>query len=192
MINIRNITGNLRLGELDFRAFSLQNEDLPKRELERKGTRFLLENLFPGRAVTMSYTPNNKPFLVGLSEHISVSHSHDKLVVLVNTVESTGVDVELIRDKVINIRHKYLNADELRCAGENIELLITLWAAKEAIYKAYGLKEVDFARHMSIETETLSGENFYGRLHLPHLSRRYSLKREKLDNYILVYILNEV
>lgn len=165
---------------------------LLKRDLEKKGTLEVLAKLYPGKAVKLCYTPENKPYLQGVNEHISISHSHDKLVVLANAKESTGVDIELIRDKVINIRHKFLNQQELEFAGEDTELLITCWAAKEAMYKAYGLKEVDFAMHLSIETGSISDEVFYGSMDLPSFKKRYRMKRQKIDNYILVYILGEV
>jgi phosphopantetheinyl transferase len=177
---------------LDFAAFSASQPMLLKRDLEKKGTLEVLGKMYPGKPVKVCYTSENKPYLEDISEHISISHSHDKLVVLANAKESTGVDIELIRDKVINVRHKFLNEQEFEFAGSNVEALITLWAAKEAIYKAYGLKEVDFAKHLYIETNTFNETSFYGKLDLPGLKKRYQMKREKIDNYILVYIISEV
>jgi 4'-phosphopantetheinyl transferase len=192
LINILNINNHLRLGVLDFAAFSSQESGTAKRELEKKGSLFLLKNLFPASELAVSYTPENKPYLQGFSEHISISHSHDKLVILVNTRESTGVDVELIREKVINIKHKFLCEEEQVYAGNNVEALTILWAAKEAIYKAYGLKGVDFAEDIFIETATLGSDYFFGTLKSGGSEKRYRMAHQKLDNYILVYILNEV
>jgi 4'-phosphopantetheinyl transferase len=44
-----------------------------------------------------------------MSKHISISHSHDKLAIIVNEKEATGIDIELIRDKVLKIKHKFLS-----------------------------------------------------------------------------------
>jgi 4'-phosphopantetheinyl transferase len=152
----------------------------------------LLDKLFKGDRYELEYTNAKKPYIPGRTEHISISHSHDQLAILVSSLHSTGVDIELLRDKVLNIKHKFLNESELAFAGNDIEKLTTLWAAKEAIYKAYGLKEVEFSKNISVEKWKKDETNFYGSLSLPTFKRRYLLSREKLDNYILVYILSEV
>lgn len=192
MINILSINDHLRLGTLDMAAFSATQGLIEKRDLEKKATMALLKKLFPLTDVKLGYTPEKKPFLESVNTNISISHSHDKLAILVNDKESTGVDIELLREKVVNIKHKFLCEEELAYAGNDTERLTTLWAAKESIYKAYGLKGVDFARDMFIETETLHDDFFYGQLKLPQVQRRYRMKKEKHGNYILVYILNEV
>src|ERR1041384_6584303 len=101
--------------------------------MEREGTRHLLQQMFGGEDVKISYTEHNKPYLEGRREHISISHSHDRLAIAVNKNESTGIDIELLRDKVRNIAHKFLNPAEAEYAGTNVEKLIQIWAAKEAL-----------------------------------------------------------
>lgn len=192
MININSINDNLRLGMLDLEAFAAEQNITVKRETEKKATLFLLKKLFPENDPQLEYDEQRKPFLAGLNTHISISHSHDKLAILINSKESTGVDVELIREKVKNIQHKFLCSDELVFAAENEVTLTILWAAKEAIYKAYGLRGVDFSKHIFIEPFDLNEDLFYGRLEINEIKKKYLLKKEKPDNYILVYILNEV
>jgi len=152
----------------------------------------LLKILFDGKKPSLAYTASNKPYLEGEKTQISISHSHDKLVILANTEQSTGVDIELIRDKIVNIKHKFLNTHELNFAGNDLELLTVLWAAKECIYKAYGLKDVEFNKHIYIDSFNSDENNFYGRMDLPNFKKRYLLHRKKIENYILVYILSEV
>ncbi|MGZ4043129.1 MAG: 4'-phosphopantetheinyl transferase family protein [Bacteroidia bacterium] len=192
MINILSINDHLRLGTLDMAAFSATQGLIEKRDLEKKATMALLKTLFPLTNIKLTYTPEKKPFLYGIDTHISISHSHDKLAILVNDKESTGVDVELLREKVVNIKHKFLCDEELAYTEDNIERLTTLWAAKESVYKAHGLKGIDFAKDMLIEIETLNEDVFFGRLTLPGVNKRFRMKKEKHGNYILVYILNEV
>ena len=152
----------------------------------------MLNKLFEGRGVSLQYTPHKKPYLEGETERISISHSHDKLVIIVNSEQNTGVDVELLRDKIKNIKHKYLNEAELLFSGEKVDLLTILWAAKESIYKAYGLKEVEFKENIFIEPFNADENNFYGRMDLPNFKKRYLMHYKRIDNYILVYILSEV
>lgn len=180
------------LGTLDLRAFSTGAGAQSKRDTERNGILFLLNKLFGGQPVQYGYSPEGKPYLKDRNAHISVSHSHDKLAILVNEKESTGVDIELIRDKVVNVKHKFLCEAEQQFTGNDIEKLTTLWAAKEAIYKAYGLKGVDFKENMFVEAYNEANTDFYGRIEMPGFKKKYILCREKTDNYILVYIAGEV
>jgi phosphopantetheinyl transferase len=192
MFKLDKISNSITIARLDLAAFSAEQSIEQKREIETQGTRLLLNKLFEGSPVELKYTENKKPYLEGQNTHISISHSHDKLVIIANTTQSTGIDIELIRDKVRNIQHKFLNEQELVFAKEDVETLTTLWAAKEAIYKAYGLKEVDFKKHICIEPYDKCENNFFGKIDLPNFKKRYLLNKQKQDNYILVYILSEV
>lgn len=190
MVEIRKINGDITLGLLDLRVFSLKEGVTVKRDLERAGTRYLLQELLSPPGAELSYTPEKKPFLEGRTEHISISHSHDKLAIILNRRESTGIDIEQIRDKVIHIRHKFLNTAELEMAGEDAERLIALWAAKEALYKVYGLRELEFIRNLFIEE--LSDTEITGSIRFGDLRKRYRMRSEKIDNYRMVYVLNEL
>lgn len=190
VLEIREINEHLRLGLLDLAAFSSQEHITVKRDLERAGTLFLLEQLLKKEVFELAYTPENKPYLKNRAEHISISHSHDKLAIILNTKESTGIDIEMIRDKVLNIQHKFLNPTELLFAKNDVDKLLILWAAKEALYKVYGLKEVDFSLHLFIEE--FQGSELTGHIALKDFKKKYKLISETIDNYKMVYVLNEV
>lgn len=192
MINVVNINEHISLGLLDLEAFSKEQEITVKRELERAGTLFLLKKLLPKGGVELNYTEHRKPILKDRPEHLSISHSHDKLAIIINSKESTGVDVELIRDKVINIKEKFLSESELNFAGNNVEVLTILWAAKETVYKIYGLKNVEFATNIFIEPFSENDETLTANLTLESFKKKYRLKKEKKENYILVYALHEI
>jgi phosphopantetheinyl transferase len=190
MTDLRSINDNIRLGLLDLKAFSEHNAMLTKRELEKKGTTYLLKQLLGTEHFELAYTSENKPFLKERSEHISISHSHDKLAIIINVKENTGIDIEQIRDKVRNVQTKFLNKKELDFAADDIDRLITLWAAKEALYKVYGLKEVEFIENLFVEQ--YAGQEITGRIEIKDLKKSYRLIHEKIDGYKLVYILHEL
>ncbi|HQQ93013.1 MAG TPA: 4'-phosphopantetheinyl transferase superfamily protein [Bacteroidia bacterium] len=190
MFNIRQLKPGISLGLLDLEAYSAQRPEATKRDLERAGTRTLLSTMCGDRAVQLTYDNNNKPHLLNREGHISISHSHDKLAIILNAKEETGIDIELIRDKVQRIQHKYLNAGEQERAGGQTEKLITYWAAKECLYKLYGKKEVDFIRHLFIETET--DFELVGRIEMAGQIKRYLLSKERIDQYIMVFSHHEI
>lgn len=165
--------------------------DLHGRTLEQKGTKILLEQLLNTTEDLLTYDVKGKPFLKNRPEHISISHSHDYLVILMNKAANTGVDIELIRDKVISIRHKFLSETELLFCGDNTECHIRFWAAKEALYKWYGKKELDFKTHLQV-IPSEQNNLFEGHILKGELSHRFQLASEKIDAYILVYLLHEI
>jgi 4'-phosphopantetheinyl transferase len=183
---------NFMVGILQLPDFAALSGLTAKREIEKKATLFLLEKLF-NKSIQLCYSKEGKPYIENESAHISISHSHDKLAVIRNDNAATGIDIELIRDKVLKIKDKFLSEDELRDAGDDVEKLILYWAAKEALYKLYGLKEVEFAKHLRIEnfTPRMRGD-FFGSIRLANFNKKYLLHYEKLEDYMLVYVLNEV
>lgn len=189
MKDIRKINDHITLGLLDLKAFSARDGISIKREQEKAGTHYLLTALLGNADFVLDYTPQNKPYLKNNTTNVSISHSHDKLAIILNQNSAAGVDIEMIRDKVLKIRHKFLNSRETVFAGSDLEKLISIWAAKEAMYKAYGLKGVDFKLHLSVDE--FSGEDLSGALNLDGLKKRYRLKKEILEGYILVYIIDD-
>jgi phosphopantetheinyl transferase (holo-ACP synthase) len=190
VINIRDITDTISIGLLDLKAFSISTGLAQKREQEKAGANYLLTHLLKSETFELEYTLHNKPFLKNRTEHISISHSHDKLAIIINTLENTGIDIELMRDNVLKIRHKFLNDAEAAFTGDIIENLITFWAAKEVLYKIYGLKNLDFKANLLVEE--MNNDTCIGKIETTDFKKKYCLKKEIIENYVLVYALNEV
>jgi len=190
LFNIRAINDTISIGLLDLKAFGEEMKNGSARENEKMGTGFLLNKMLNTYKNELSYTSNKEPYLVGRKEQISISHSHDKLAIIVDQMKKTGIDIELIRDKVKKIQHKFLNAAEIKIANNETETLISFWAIKETLYKIYGLKEVDFIKHLFV-TE-YGGSNITGRIAINGQEKNYKLAKETLDDYIMIYALDEI
>ena len=189
--SISSFNNNIKLAILHLPDYAVFTGLSGKRELEKSATLFLLEKLF-NKPLQLEYNTEGKPQLKEEKCHISISHSHDKLVIICNTECNTGVDVELIRDKVLKIKDKFLSAVELEEAKDNVEKLIIYWAAKETLYKVYGLKEVEFAKHLYVNPFELKQQGeLVGEINLENFRKKFNLHYEKLEDYMLVYVLNE-
>jgi 4'-phosphopantetheinyl transferase len=120
------------------------------RELEKASIRQVIELLHPNS--TLQKDEYGKPFLDPQIQHINYSHA--KNIIFWGEHESfkIGVDIEYLRPQLAKIKHKFCREDEFEfIPSENeIPYLLAIWSAKEAIYKAYGKKEVDFQKHMQI------------------------------------------
>ena len=191
MIKIVNIKQGLFFGLLNLDEFSIAEKLTQKREIETAGKYYLLKHLL-GEQAQINYTNNGKPYLVNDLRHISISHSYNKLVIIINEHEPTGIDIEIIRDKILNIKHKFLSNSELNDAGNDIEKLLIYWSAKETLYKLYGEPIVDFATHFSINP--FSKQNFGTVIAcIGSLTKKQTLKLnyQILENYVLVYALQQ-
>ena len=93
-----------------------------------------------------------KPHLSGSNWHISISHSHS-LAAAVASPLLCGIDIQFIVPKITRLAHKFLRAEEAASITEKYELdqLHFYWGAKEALYKAYGRRELDFKKHLHVE-----------------------------------------
>lgn len=190
MFSIRQITPAIRLALMNLKTLSEQNQELKQRELETSGTRILLNALFHEPQAELKYDSNRKPYLSNYPGHISISHSHDRLAIIHHLYSKTGIDIELIRDKVKGIQHKFLNEAELLQANNDTETLVEFWAVKETLYKINGTKGIDFKKNLFIEQ--VDAQRVLGRIDVNGKISRYALIKEKTDNYILVYAEKEV
>ena len=192
MIEVFNIQEGLFFGILDLKAFSLKHQDVSKREIENLGKNYLLAQL-TSDTTQLIYDDKGKPHLANDSRHLSISHSHDRLVIIINEKEETGIDIELIRDKVLKIKHKFLSHSELSDADNDVEKLLIYWAAKETLYKVYGLKEVDFIKHLAINPfiKQTHGK-LKGFINLSNFNASFELNYQLVDNYALVYALKKI
>ncbi len=192
MVEIININESITLGILNLKEFANVRQLSAKRDIETQGKQFLINHLFE-KQTEINYDSNGKPYLVNDARHISISHSHDKLAIIINAQEVTGIDIELIRDKILRIKHKFLSNYELKETGDYVEKLLIYWAAKETLYKVYGLKEVDFIQHLAIDAFTLDTKGkINGHITINDLNVTYLLQYELLDEYVLVYSIEKI
>ena len=126
----------------------------PHKRLQHLAGRYLLRFLFPSfphHEIEIAST--RKPFLPNDQYHFSISHCSNYAAAIVSTHCRVGIDVELVTPRLHKIKHKFLHGDELRFVNAHLpslqqDVLTLLWSAKEAMYKWYGLGEVDFSEVM--------------------------------------------
>ncbi len=86
-----------------------------------------------------------KPFLEPSDIHINYSHAGDYLLWGEHAQFPIGVDLESKRPQLERIATKFCSERELdELSGDRLEGLLAIWTCKEAMYKAYGKKEVDY------------------------------------------------
>ena len=82
---------------------------------------------------------------------ISISHSRELTSVMASP-RLVGVDIQKLVGKIDRIASKFMTGVEMECLDEKyrLEHLHVFWGAKEALYKAYGRKQLDFRQHIFV------------------------------------------
>ncbi len=164
-----------------------------RRRTEWLAARQLL-HLMSGRDRRASFykDENGKPHLHNANYQISISHSHSMAAAITAPV-AVGIDIQFLVPKIERIAHKFLSEQErIHISSElRIEQLHVYWGAKEALYKAYGRKQLDLCRHILIEPFNLDYEAGYceGRILKDDFLATFNIHYEKIGRYILVYAI---
>lgn len=131
----------------------------PHKRLQHLCGRYLLRHLAPrfpmSEIVAEQY---NKPFVPEHSYHFSISHCDDYAAAIVSTTQQVGIDVEMVVQRVIKIRHKFLSSREEailvnNCSSlDEVQRLTLAWSTKETMYKWLGETGIDFKEHLILNS----------------------------------------
>ncbi len=166
------------------------------RKLEWLASRWLL-HLMSGREMRGACLKDEygKPYLENSFYEISISHSRE-LVTVMAAPQPVGIDIQKLVAKIDSIKHKFLRAEEQESLNEKnyLEHLHVYWGAKEALYKAYGRRQLDFKKHIFIEpfVFNLRQGRCRGKVIKEDFEAEFSLRYEQIGEYILVYAIQEV
>ncbi|MCY7293134.1 MAG: 4'-phosphopantetheinyl transferase superfamily protein [Ferruginibacter sp.] len=135
----------------------------PHKRLQHLAGRYLLRELYPEFPLSLIIIADTrKPFLQNDVFHFSISHCGNYAAAIVSTQNRVGVDIEIPHAKIEKIQHKFLSEKEKNLLtnmnGENIKMLTMAWSIKEAMFKWYGVGQVDFIKDMKIVSISRSAD----------------------------------
>ena len=166
-----------------------------KRSLHWLGTRVLLRKMLnTDEYIDCKVDEHGKPYLVNLPYHISLSHSFDYAAVMISKKHPVGIDIELIKEKVERIAHKFMRTEEMAFIGtkHRIEQLYVCWCAKEAVYKCFGQKEVSFVNHILLNKFELEAEGIVNvRLKKDETDINYKVGYLQFEDYMVGFVKGE-
>lgn len=117
---------------------------------------------------------------------ISISHSDDWIVVIINPDFVVGVDIERIRPKVKVISTKFVNdTDALYFDVNNLESLTLLWSFKETLYKMMRISGLSFLKQISVVRDE-NGE-YNGLISTKGGNFKVPLAHKKFEEYVLTF-----
>jgi phosphopantetheinyl transferase len=137
---------------------SLQGEiKNPNKRVQFLAGRFLLKQLDKRFSVNdVKISNSKKPYLIDGQFHFSVSHSGNYAAAIISERNNAGIDIELPQHKIKSIKHKFVNDSELLIMStlpmDDYYQHTLVWCIKEAVFKWYGQGQVDFIKHICIES----------------------------------------
>jgi phosphopantetheinyl transferase len=180
-----------------FEKFSLQQTIThPHKRLQHLAGRHLLSILFPSFPTELiKIASTKKPFLEDEAFHFSISHCGDYAAAIVSTNNRVGVDIETPHHKIERIQHKFITPQEqvvLQNFSTNIPQMLTMaWSIKEAIFKWYGLGQVDFKKHIQIQSlATIDNEIVAHCTFLKHTNVKLAVKNIILQGNNLSWVVS--
>jgi 4'-phosphopantetheinyl transferase len=120
---------------------------------ETLASRILLKKLLEssGESYTgAAYDEYGKPFLPNSNHKISLSHTKGYAVAIIHKNAHIGIDIELIKEKVVKIASKVFSVQEIGKDLKNITRLCALWSIKEVLYKVYGKGDISLKNNIII------------------------------------------
>ncbi|MDZ7880547.1 MAG: 4'-phosphopantetheinyl transferase superfamily protein [Saprospiraceae bacterium] len=140
-----------------------------------------------------------KPHLEGSDGHISISHSAHWAVAIISP-RAVGIDIQEVTPRLDRIAWRVMNENKLNQLDElhRLDHLHSYWCAKEAMYKAYGWRGLDFRKNMVIKPFVFPKNGLSEGVFRPvtegvvltdNFEKKFTLYLGKVDNCILVYCL---
>ncbi|MEO9891465.1 4'-phosphopantetheinyl transferase superfamily protein [Aurantibacter sp.] len=138
------------------------------------------------------YDAYGKPHLKD-GKKISITHSNNFTGIIISNTTEVGIDIELQRDKILRIAHKFTPIAEYKTianADALIRKLTIVWGAKEALYKIYAQPGLSFLRHINVKNFSMDDDQTTGEILYLGKSSNYDISFLEFEGFTLVYALS--
>ncbi|MDC6364233.1 MULTISPECIES: 4'-phosphopantetheinyl transferase family protein [Flavobacteriaceae] len=137
------------------------------------------------------YDDFGKPHLKD-GNHISITHSHNFTGVIISETDEVGIDIEMQRDKILRIAHKFTPIEEYKTLA-NVDAIIRkltiVWGAKESLYKIYAQQGLSFLRHIDVMDFTFQDARTVAEILYKGKKSHYEIEFLEFEGFTCVYAL---
>lgn len=189
--SIEELKSNLLLNKKEYEFYSKLSKG--KRNLHWLSSRVLLRKLLEtDKFIAVKGDSHGKPHLINFDYELSITHSFEHAAVIISK-KKVGIDIEIIKNKILNIATKFLNPEELEFieSSSRIEQMYVVWCAKESIYKLHGKKELNFKEHIYLEPFDYRNKgNAIAKIVKKGFEKKYLIQYERFNGYIFTYVID--
>jgi phosphopantetheinyl transferase len=179
----------LHLSEIEEQELSELSQ---RKQIEWLASRYLL-HLTLGKEDRYSCIKDDhgKPYLLGLNQYISLSHSRDYVATIFGN-KPCGIDIQYYIDKITMISKKFVTNTEWSFINmeQKIAYLHAIWSVKESVYKAYGKKGTSLLNDILVHPFELDNNykaEIYATLDKDGFQKKYKCEHNVFEDFTIVY-----
>jgi len=139
------------------------------------------------------YSDFGKPYLKD-GNHISITHSHNFTGIIVSKTHEVGIDIEMQREKILRIAHKFTPLHEYRTLANSeavVRKLTIVWGAKESLYKIYAQPGLSFLKHIDVLDFAFKDKKTKAQIRYQGKKSDYSVDFFEFEGFTCVYAQRE-
>ncbi|CAM1351332.1 4'-phosphopantetheinyl transferase family protein [Tenacibaculum crassostreae] len=137
----------------------------------------------------LAYDEFGKPHLKD-GNYISITHSFTFSAIIFSKEKPVGIDIEMQRDKIVKIAHKFTPIEEYKSIANHdalVSKLTIVWGAKESLYKIYGKKKLLFLENIYIEDFSFETNETTGKILYEGETSEYDIHFLEMEGFTCVY-----
>lgn len=119
---------------------------------------------------------------------VSLTHTPGFAGAIFHREQPVGIDMDLIREKILAIGFRFLDRSELDFLEKDPAHYTMAWSAKESIFKCQGKRGVSFRDNILLEPFDSKAEKIKGKIRgTDFADHYYTVEVRRLQNVILTY-----
>jgi hypothetical protein len=164
------------------------------KDVEKDAMELLIKETM-GTDFDIEYDVYGKPWPTNKMGFISISHCSNWVAFCFHPNQPMGIDVETTRPQLVKVAPRVLHYSELSILEKSHYKQRTLqlfWGGKEALYKAYGKKNLEFSTQLVLSEIEDDSERFKGEILLSDAKWECELSLIKPDEMSYLIFTNNV
>jgi enterobactin synthetase component D len=122
--------------------------------------------------------------------YVSLTHTPGFAGAIFHREQPVGIDMDLIREKILKIGFRFLDSSELDFLEKDPVHYTMAWSAKESIFKCQGKKGVSFRENILLEPFEKNAKKIKGKIRgTDFADHHYTVDVRHLENVILTYTI---
>lgn len=119
---------------------------------------------------------------------VSLTHTPGFAGAIFHREQPVGIDMDLIREKILTIGFRFLDGSELDFLEKDPAHYTMAWSAKESIFKCQGKRGVSFRENILLEPFDSQADKIKGKIRgTDFADHYYTVEVRRLQNVILTY-----